>query len=51
MSRWEAEALLARVDQDRSDHHGSTDERRSDETRATEYCGIGLSLERTAVKN
>jgi hypothetical protein len=33
MSRWEAEALLARVDQDRSDHYGSTDERRGEAKR------------------
>lgn len=34
MSRWEAEALLARLDKHRSDDHGSADERRSDEIRA-----------------
>jgi hypothetical protein len=34
MSRWEAEALLAHLDQDRPDDHEPADESRSDEIRA-----------------
>ncbi len=36
MSRWEAEGLLARFEQDRSDDHGPAGERKSDETRAAD---------------
>lgn len=36
MSRWEAEGLLARFEQDHSDDHGPAGERKSDEIGAAD---------------